>query len=176
MVTCTLDPRKLPRLCVGERWKRFHAKTWGRGGGGHTEFSRERRQVFPMQSGCSGGVGQCLRSARLLGASGIFSFLEMEFIRSWAIPLYVLHSVSGQPVAYLELFKPRKRRPRRKNWQTWSKGCCSLFPCSVISINFYKNFLWLTWQTSCSVFMLKLLISKVCTGLEGVWATYSMYS
>lgn len=151
MVTCTLDPRKLPRLCVGERCKRFHAKTWGRGGGGHTEFSRERRQVFPMQSGCSGGVGQSLRSARLLGASGIFSFLEMEFIRSWRkkknrqeptmIPSYVLHSVSGQPVAYLELFKPRKRRPRRKNWQTWSEGCCGLFPCSVISINFYKTFL-----------------------------------
>ena len=40
MVTRTLDPRKLPRLCVGERCKRFHAKTWGRaGGGGHTEFS-----------------------------------------------------------------------------------------------------------------------------------------
>lgn len=164
-------------------------------GGGHTGFSRERRQVFPMQSGCSGGVGQSLRSARLLGASGIFSFLKMEFIRSWLkmefirswrkkknrqeptmIPSYVLHSVSGQPVAYLELFKPRKRRPRRKNWQTWSEGCCGLFPCSVISINFYKTFLWLTWQTSCSAFMLKLLISKVGTGLEGVWATYSMYS
>ena len=26
------------------------------------------------------------------------------------IPLYVLHSVSGQPVAYLELFIPRKGR------------------------------------------------------------------
>lgn len=126
-------------------------KLGGGGGGGHTEFSRERRQVFPMQSGCSGGVGQSLRSARLLGASGIFSFLEMEFIRSWRkkknrqeptmIPSYVLHSVSGQPVAYLELFKPRKRRPRRKNWQTWSEGCCGLFPCSVISINFYKTFL-----------------------------------
>ena len=34
MVTRTLDPRKLPRLCVGERCKRFHAKTWGGGGGG----------------------------------------------------------------------------------------------------------------------------------------------
>lgn len=34
MVTRTLDPRKLPRLCVGERCKRFHAKTWGRAGGG----------------------------------------------------------------------------------------------------------------------------------------------
>ena len=126
-------------------------KLGGGRGGGHTEFSRERRQVFPMQSWSSGGVGQCLRSARLLGASGIFSFLEMEFIRSWAkkknrqeptmIPLYVLHSVSGQPVAYLELFNPRKRRPRRKNWQTWSEGCCGLFPGSVISINFYKTFL-----------------------------------
>ena len=84
MVTRTLDPKKLPRLCVGERCKRFHVKTWGRAGVGHTEFSRERRQVFPMQSWSSGGVGQCLRSARLLGASGIFSFLEMEFIRSWA--------------------------------------------------------------------------------------------
>ena len=85
MVTRTLDPRKLPRLCVGERCKRFHAGGGGGGGGGgHTEFSRERRQVFPMQSWSSGGVGQCLRSARLLGASGIFSFLEMEFIRSWA--------------------------------------------------------------------------------------------
>ena len=63
MVTRTLDPRKLPRLCVGERCKRFHAKTWGRAGVGHTEFSRERRQVFPMQSWSSGGVGQCLRSA-----------------------------------------------------------------------------------------------------------------
>ena len=132
-----------------------------------------------MQSWSSGGVGQCLRSARLLGASGIFSFLEMEFIRSWAkkknrqeptmIPLYVLHSVSGQPVAYLELFKPRKRRPRRKNWQTWSEGCCGLFPGSVISINFYKTFLThLANPASCSVFMLKLLISKVGTGLEGV--------
>ena len=57
------------------------------------------------------------------------------------IPLYVLHSVSGQPVAYLELFIPRKRRPRRKNWQTWSEGCCGLFPGSVISINFYKTLL-----------------------------------
>lgn len=73
MVTCTLDARKLPRPCVGERCKRFQAKTWGRrGGGGHTEFSRERRQVFPMQSVCSGGVGQCLRSVRLLGASIFF--------------------------------------------------------------------------------------------------------
>ena len=26
----------------------------GGGGGGDTEFSRQRRQVFPMQSGCSG--------------------------------------------------------------------------------------------------------------------------
>ena len=85
------------------------------------------------------------------------------------IPLYVLHSVSGQPVAYLELFKPRKRRPRRKNWQTWSEGCCGLFPGSVISINFYKTFLThLANPASCSVFMLKLLICKVGTGLEGV--------
>ena len=38
MVTRTLDPRKLPRLCVGERCKRFHAKTWGRGGGGIRNF------------------------------------------------------------------------------------------------------------------------------------------
>ena len=48
-------------------------KLGGGGGGGHTEFSRERRQVFPMQSVCSGGVGQCLRSVRLLGASIFFS-------------------------------------------------------------------------------------------------------
>ena len=87
---------------------------------------------------------------RLLGAS-IFSFLGMEFIRSRAkkkksqeptrIPSYVLHSVSGQSVAYLELLKPRKRRPQRKRLQKWSEGCCGLFPCSVISINFYKTFL-----------------------------------
>ena len=38
MVTRTLDPRKLPRLCVGERCKCFHAKTWGRAGGGIRNF------------------------------------------------------------------------------------------------------------------------------------------
>lgn len=54
------------------------------------------------------------------------------------IPSDVLHSVSGQPVAYLDLFKPRKRRPRRKRWQKWSEGCRGLFPCSVISTNLYK--------------------------------------
>ena len=47
----------------------------GGGGGGHTEFSRQRRQVFPMQSGCSGGVGQCLMSARLRDYSGQAFFL-----------------------------------------------------------------------------------------------------
>lgn len=30
---------------------------------------------------------------------------------------------------------------RTENWQTWSEGCCGLFPGSVISINFYKTFL-----------------------------------
>ena len=87
------------------------------------------------------------------------------------IPSYVLHSVSGQPVAYLDFFKFRKRRPRRKRWQKWSEGCRGLFPCSVISINLYKTFLCLTWQTLCSAFLLKLLISKMGTGLEGVLAT-----
>ena len=154
MVTCTPDARKRPRLCVGERCKRFQAKTWGRvgGGGGHTEFSRQRRQVFPMQSGCSGGVGQCLMSARLRDYSGQAFFLfwgwslldrgrKKKSQEPTRIPSYVLHSVSGQSVAYLELLKPRKRRPQRKRLQKWSEGCCGLFPCSVISINFYKTFL-----------------------------------
>ena len=44
-------------------------------GEGHTEISRQRRQVFPMQSGCSGGVGQCLMSARLRDYSGQAFFL-----------------------------------------------------------------------------------------------------
>ena len=54
MVTCTLDARKLPRLYVGERCKRFQAKTWGRGGtGGGTNVSRRKLGVV----GGGGGHG-----------------------------------------------------------------------------------------------------------------------
>ena len=52
MVTRTLDPRKLPRLCVGERCKRFHAKTWGRAGGGGIRNFR----IFFKYFLCSHGV------------------------------------------------------------------------------------------------------------------------
>lgn len=86
MVTCTLDARKLPRLYVGERCKRFQAKTWGRGGGGGTRNFRANDAKYFL---CSQGVAVCrpmpheCAITRLLGAS-IFSFLGMEFIRSWA--------------------------------------------------------------------------------------------
>ena len=47
------DPRKLPRLCVGERCKRFYAKTWGRvGGGGIRNFRANDAKYFL----CSHGV------------------------------------------------------------------------------------------------------------------------
>ena len=80
-------------------------------GEGHTEISRQRRQVFPMQSGCSGGVGQCLMSARLRDYSGQAFFLfwgwslldrgrKKKSQEPTRTPSYVLHSVSGQSVAY----------------------------------------------------------------------------
>ena len=53
MVTCTLDARKLPRLYVGERCKRFQAKTWGRGGGG----GDKRFQAKTWGRGGGGGHG-----------------------------------------------------------------------------------------------------------------------
>ena len=40
---------------VSENVENVSMQKLGGGGGGHTEFSRERRQVFPMQSGCSRG-------------------------------------------------------------------------------------------------------------------------
>lgn len=53
MVTRTLDPRKLPPLCVGERCKRFHAKTWGRAGGGGIRNFRANDAKYFL---CSHGV------------------------------------------------------------------------------------------------------------------------
>ena len=144
MVTCTLDPIKLPLLCVGERCKRFHAKTWGRAG------VRNFRPNDDKYFLCCEGVAVVQDNV-----SGVRDYSRQSFFPFWGwslldrgrkknlqeptmITSYVLHSVSGQPVAYLDLFKPRKRRPRRKRWQKWSEGCRGLFPCSVISTNLYK--------------------------------------